>query len=74
VVSDHQYALVADAYLNDAHTRAFIERHNPHALRGICTRLLEAMQRGLWQSPGAYRAQIEQHLLATEQHIEGIAN
>ena len=74
VVSDHQYALVADAYLNDAPTRTFIERHNPHALRGICTRLLEAMQRGLWQSPGAYREQIEQHLLATEQHIEGIAN
>ncbi len=71
VVADHQYALVTDAYLNDADTRAFLQRHNPHALHGICERLLEAMQRGLWQAPGAYRAQVEQHLLAAEQHLEG---
>ena len=71
VVADHQYALVADAYLNDADTRGFLEQHNPHALHAICERLLEAMQRGLWQQPGAYRAQVEDHLLASEQHIEG---
>ncbi|GAB7524469.1 cobaltochelatase subunit CobN [Paraburkholderia sp. 2C] len=71
VIADHQYALVADAYLNDADTRAFLQAHNPHALHGICERLVEAMQRGLWQEPGAYREQIEQHLLASEQQIEG---
>ncbi|HEY3597369.1 MAG TPA: cobaltochelatase subunit CobN [Paraburkholderia sp.] len=71
VVADHQYALVTDAYLNDANTRAFLQQHNPHALHSICERLLEAMQRGLWQAPGAYREQVEQHLLASEQHIEG---
>jgi len=71
VIADHQYALVADAYLNDADTRAFMQRHNVHALHAICERLLEAMQRGLWQQPGDYRAQIEQHLLASEQQIEG---
>jgi cobaltochelatase CobN len=72
VIADHQYALVADAYLNDAGTRAFLQAHNPHALHGICERLLEAMQRGLWQEPGEYREQIEQHLLASEQQIEGM--
>ncbi|WP_316149440.1 cobaltochelatase subunit CobN [Cupriavidus sp. BIC8F] len=72
VVADHQYALVADTYLNDANTRAFIEQHNPHALHAICERLLEAMQRGLWQAPGPYREQVEQHLLASEQHLEGV--
>ncbi|APR39481.1 cobaltochelatase subunit CobN [Paraburkholderia sp. SOS3] len=71
VIADHQYALVADAYLNNADTRAFLQTHNPHALHGICERLVEAMQRGLWQEPGAYRQQIEQHLLASEQQIEG---
>ena len=50
VVSDHQYALVTDAYVNDADTREFMQRHNPHALHSICERLLEAMQRGLWQN------------------------
>ncbi|KPC52506.1 cobaltochelatase subunit CobN [Amantichitinum ursilacus] len=71
VLADHQYALVTDAYLNDADTRDFLQQHNPHALHGICERLLEAMQRGLWQQPGDYRAQVEQHLLATEQQLEG---
>ncbi|MGF6962999.1 cobaltochelatase CobN [Paraburkholderia sp. WC7.3g] len=71
VIADHQYALVADAYLNDADTRAFMQRHNPHALHSICERLLEAMQRGLWQQPGDYTAQVETHLLASEQQIEG---
>ncbi|WMY10121.1 cobaltochelatase subunit CobN [Paraburkholderia phenoliruptrix] len=72
VVADHQYALVADAYLNDPHTREFLQQHNPHALHSICERLMEAMQRGLWQSPGDYRTQVEQHLLASEQQIEGM--
>ncbi len=71
VLADHQYALVTDAYLNDAATREFLQQHNPHALHGICERLLEAMQRGLWQQPGAYRDQVEQHLLASEQQLEG---
>ena len=70
LVSDHQYALVVDAYLNDADTRAFIEQHNPQALHAMCERLVEAMQRGLWQSPGDYRAQVEHHLLAAEQLLE----
>ena len=70
VVSDHQYALVTDAYLNDPDTRAFMQRHNPHALHSVCERLLEAIGRGLWQAPGAYRAQIEEHLLTAEQQIE----
>jgi cobaltochelatase CobN len=69
-VSDHQYALVTDAYLNDPDTRGFMQQHNPHALHSICERLLEAIGRGLWQAPGAYREQIEEHLLASEQQIE----
>jgi cobaltochelatase CobN len=71
VVSDHQYALVTDAYVNDADTRGFMEQHNPHALQSICERLLEAVERGLWQNPGAYRDQIAHHLLDVEQQLEG---
>ncbi|SAK47358.1 cobaltochelatase subunit CobN [Caballeronia ptereochthonis] len=74
VVSDHQYALVTDAYVNDADTREFIAEHNPHALQSICERLLEAMERGLWQEPAGYREQIERHLLDAEQRIEGRQN
>jgi cobaltochelatase CobN len=70
VVGDHQYALVADAYLHDDTTREFLQRHNPLALRRIGERLLEAMQRGLWQAPGDHRERIEHHLLALERRLE----
>ena len=70
VVGDHQYALVADAYLHDDTNRAFLQQHNPGALRSIGERLLEAMQRGLWAEPGDQRARIEDHLLALERRLE----
>ena len=70
MVGDHQYALVADAYLHDDTTRDFLQQHNPLALRGIGERLLEAMQRGLWAEPGEHRERSEQHLLALEHRLE----
>ncbi|GJG95241.1 cobaltochelatase subunit CobN [Cupriavidus pauculus] len=72
VVGDHQYALVADAYVHDAATRDFLAQHNPRALQSICERLLEAMERGLWQEPGDQKARIEHHLLDNEQRLEGM--
>jgi cobaltochelatase CobN len=70
VVGDHQYALVADAYLHDDDTREFLQQHNPGALRSVGERLLEAMRRGLWAEPGDQRERIEDHLLALEQRLE----
>jgi cobaltochelatase CobN len=70
LVDDHQYALVADAYLHDDTTREFLQRHNPQALRAIGERLLEAMQRGLWQEPGEHRERIAGHLRAVDQQLE----
>ena len=71
VVGDHQYAMVADAYVLDDGNRDFVDTHNPRALHDMLSRLLEAMQRGLWQSPGDYRERIENLLLAHEQRMEG---
>ncbi|MFZ4288248.1 cobaltochelatase subunit CobN [Variovorax sp. HJSM1_2] len=71
VVGDHQYAMVADAYVLDEHTRAFVQQHNPRALQDMLNRLLEAMARGLWQEPGDYRSQLEDLLLDHEQQLEG---
>ncbi|GAB4206426.1 MAG: cobaltochelatase subunit CobN [Tibeticola sp.] len=69
-IGDHQYALVADAYVHDPANRAFLEQHNPLALRSIGERLLEAMQRGLWAQPGDHRERIEEVLLALEHRLE----
>ena len=70
VVGDHQYALVADAYVHDDDTRAFLQQHNPLALRSIGERLLEAMDRGLWAEPGDQRERSEDPLLDLEQRLE----
>jgi cobaltochelatase CobN len=67
LIDDHQYALLADAYLLDASTRDFIQQHNPDALRDMTERMLEAQQRGLWQEPGEYREALENLLLDIEE-------
>lgn len=67
LIDDHQYALLADAYLLDPDTRAFVQQHNPDALRDMTERMLEAQQRGLWQAPGAYREALENLLLDIEE-------
>jgi cobaltochelatase CobN len=67
LIDDHQYALLADAYLLDDSTREFVRQHNPHALRDMTERLLEAQQRGLWQEPGDYREALENLLLDIEE-------
>ncbi|WP_159912683.1 cobaltochelatase subunit CobN [Pantoea sp. 18069] len=70
VVRDDQYARVTDAFVADADMRDFLQRHNPAAFHDICERLLEAVQRGLWQDSGDYQSLLEQQLLAAEQLLE----
>jgi cobaltochelatase CobN len=67
VIDDYQYAALSDAYLLDTDNRAFLARENPSALREMTERLLEAMQRGMWQAPGDYRAALEDVLLDAEE-------
>ena len=51
VVDDWQYATLAERYVLDDETRAFLEQSNPWALHAIAERLLEAVDRGLWEQP-----------------------
>jgi cobaltochelatase CobN len=67
LIDDHQYALLADAYLLDPATRDFVREHNPHALRDMTERMLEAQQRGMWKAPGEYREALENLLLDIEE-------
>jgi cobaltochelatase CobN len=67
LIDDHQYALLADAYLLDPVTREFVREHNPHALRDMTERMIEAQQRGMWKEPGEYREALENLLLDIEE-------
>ncbi|XZF63870.1 MAG: cobaltochelatase subunit CobN [Gloeotrichia echinulata DVL01] len=48
-VEDYMYQGVVQAYLLDPVVSEFIHDNNPHALRDIAERLLEAHQRNLWE-------------------------
>jgi cobaltochelatase CobN len=51
LIEDFMYEQITDAYLFDAENKAFIEKHNPWALKDMSERMLEAIQRGMWENP-----------------------
>lgn len=51
VVDDWMYEKVAETYALDPAMQEFFEENNPWALNAIAERLLEAAQRGMWDSP-----------------------
>ncbi|BDD02590.1 cobaltochelatase subunit CobN [Aureibacter tunicatorum] len=72
LVEDFMYEGMAEAYLMDEENRAFIQQHNPWALKDMSERLLEAMQRGMWQSPDPKLKQAIQDLYLTQDgELEG---
>ena len=73
VVEDWMYERVTQAYVADPEMRDFYERSNPWALRGICERLLEAAERGMWDASADARATLRDGLLAAEGREERLA-
>lgn len=74
VLDDWMYEEVARTYLLDPEMQRFFADSNPWAATDIANRLIEAIQRGMWEAPDeALRAAIEDQLLAVESDIEGRA-
>jgi len=72
VVADWMYAKLAEAYVLDPQLRKFFAESNPWALHGIAERLLEAVQRKMWQHPEPeLLAALQQAYLDTEGDLEG---
>ena len=72
VVHDWQYEQVTQRYLLDEAMAEFFAASNPWARREIAERLLEAIQRGLWESPDPdTRDAIERALVEAEGDVEG---
>ncbi|WP_343669337.1 cobaltochelatase subunit CobN [Chitinophaga sp.] len=51
LVDDFMYEGITQEYLFNEDNRQFIEQANPWALKDMTERMLEAIQRGMWQSP-----------------------
>lgn len=71
VVEDWMYEQVAERYLLDEDVARFMGRSNPWAARAIAERLLQAADRGLWQSPAEETIDaIRERFLALEGELE----
>ncbi|EME22155.1 cobaltochelatase subunit CobN [Rhodococcus triatomae] len=72
VVADWMYEKLAETYVLDEQNRAFMEKSNPWALHGIAERLLEAVERDMWEEPGQEVLDgLRSVYLETEGRLEG---
>jgi cobaltochelatase CobN len=71
VVADWMYETLTQTYVLDPENRKFLTEANPWALHGITERLLEASERGMWESPDpATLDALRQIYLETEGDLE----
>jgi cobaltochelatase CobN len=71
VIEDWMYEDVTESYVLDPETQRFFQESNPWALKGIVERLLEAIERGLWEDPPPeMREKLQQLYLELEADLE----
>ncbi len=71
VIEDWMYEDVTESYVFDPDTQDFFRQSNPWALKGVVERLLEAMERGLWEDPSPEtREKLRQLYLEMETALE----
>ena len=70
-VADYQYEAVTDTLILDQENQAFLKKNNPKALEEMAERMLEAMQRQMWQLPEDYQDKIQRLLLEIDSQREG---
>ncbi len=71
VIEDWMYEDVTESYVLDPETQRFFQDSNPWALKGIVERLLEAIERGLWEEPPPeMREKLQQLYLELEADLE----
>lgn len=71
LIQDYQYEQVSDCYLFNPENREFLQQNNPDAMQEMAERLIEAMQRGLWNESNNYQAKLEALLMDIEAMQEG---
>ncbi len=71
VVEDWMYKDLTESYVLDPNMQEFFKESNPWALRSIVERLLEAVERDLWENPDPdMLEQLRQMYLDIEEEIE----
>ncbi|BCE01207.1 cobaltochelatase subunit CobN [Marinicellulosiphila megalodicopiae] len=73
-IDDYQYKKVADSLIFDEQNQAFMQDSNINALEEMSERMLEAIQRGMWQDSQEYEQKLQELLADIDQKKEGFSN
>lgn len=71
VIEDYMYDSVYETYMNDKELRDWIKEQNPWALHAMSERLLEAVQRDMWNASDDKVEHLQQIYLDMEGNLEG---
>jgi cobaltochelatase CobN len=71
VVEDWMYAELAKKYVFDKAMQNWLKDVNPYALQNMVERLLEAINRDMWQAPDEIKKELQSLYLNVEGLIEG---
>ena len=72
IMEDWMYKSMTEKFLFDGDTKQWIEENNPDALRQITSRLLEAIERGMWNADNETLERLKSMFLDSESALEGI--
>jgi cobaltochelatase CobN len=70
VMEDWMYERVANRYALDPEMQKWLKAVNPYALQNILDKLLETIERGMWNATDAMRDQLREAYLEVEGDIE----
>ena len=70
VLEDWMYEELANKYALDRDMQEWLKKVNPHALQNIAERLLEAVERGMWQATEEMKEELRDVYLDIEGWIE----
>ncbi|MCL2607405.1 MAG: cobaltochelatase subunit CobN [Methanomassiliicoccaceae archaeon] len=70
MMEDWMYKSLADNFLFDGENKEWIENNNPDALRHITSRLLEAIERGMWNADSETAERLRSLFLGAEDILE----
>ncbi|MDI6605709.1 MAG: cobaltochelatase subunit CobN, partial [Candidatus Omnitrophota bacterium] len=70
VVDDWMYEKLAQTYALNREMQEWLKQHNPYALNNITERLLEAIERGMWDADEQMKKELQELYLKNEGDIE----
>lgn len=70
IIEDWMYQGIAEKYVFDEKMQEFFRKNNPYALMNIAERLLEAIQRGMWNADEETKEKLRKIYLEMEAELE----